>query len=256
MTTKIFYFSATGNSLTTARMLSKQLTDNCELVSMVSLYDLEKVKVCAEVVGIVFPVYLGDLPYLVRNIIERMVFLGTPYIFSVSTYRKWEGYVARRLDDILKKKGQKLSYNYLMRLPGNSTQNTAEVDAILLHMQEEQVTLIAQQVKQQEIMGDYKDIMPEQKPTPFTDGPVNVRGMVAEEHCVGCGTCVQVCPMNNIQIQNMHALIGNNCITCLSCFHWCPVEAIIMSKDQEKERRPKYHHPDIVLQDIIAQKNN
>jgi formate hydrogenlyase subunit 6/NADH:ubiquinone oxidoreductase subunit I len=48
--------------------------------------------------------------------------------------------------------------------------------------------------------------------------------------------------------------VGEDCISCLSCFHWCPQEAIWMSKAEEPmQRRFKYHHPDVTLQDILRQ---
>ena len=82
----------------------------------------------------------------------------------------------------------------------------------------------------------------------------NMRGIKADDKCIGCGICTRVCPMDNIKVENNHAIIGDNCITCLACFHWCPKEAIYMSKEKDIERRFKYHHPDVTLQDIIAQK--
>ena len=60
--------------------------------------------------------------------------------------------------------------------------------------------------------------------------------------------------MNNISLKDGKAIIGDDCATCLACFHWCPVEAIIMSKQEGIERRFKYHHPEVSFTDILAQK--
>jgi Pyruvate/2-oxoacid:ferredoxin oxidoreductase delta subunit len=61
--------------------------------------------------------------------------------------------------------------------------------------------------------------------------------------------------MNNIAIVDGKAKIGDDCSTCLACFHWCPKEAIWMSKQENIARRSKYHHPDVTMADIMAQKN-
>ena len=90
--------------------------------------------------------------------------------------------------------------------------------------------------------------VPELRPVSY---PNNFRGIEAEEHCIGCGTCVKVCPMENIRIENGKAVIGDNCATCLSCFHWCPVKAIWMSKQEGIERRPVYRHPEVALEDFV-----
>ena len=78
----------------------------------------------------------------------------------------------------------------------------------------------------------------------------------APAHCVGCGICEKICPMDNIRLVAERPVFGGNCISCLACFHWCPQEAIWMSKgEEEMKRRFKYHHPDVKLNDILKQKN-
>ena len=95
----------------------------------------------------------------------------------------------------------------------------------------------------------------EPKQTPVHN-PSNMRGMEAEAHCVGCGICEKICPMDNIRLVAERPVFGENCISCLACFHWCPQEAIWMSKgEEEMKRRFKYHHPDVKLNDILKQKN-
>jgi formate hydrogenlyase subunit 6/NADH:ubiquinone oxidoreductase subunit I len=84
--------------------------------------------------------------------------------------------------------------------------------------------------------------------------PNNFRGITVDENCIGCGICAQICPMENIRIENGRAVIGDDCATCLSCFHFCPQEAIWMSRQENIARRSKYCHPDVTLRDILAQK--
>lgn len=83
-----------------------------------------------------------------------------------------------------------------------------------------------------------------------------MRGIKVDEKCIGCQTCIKVCPMNNIELIEGKIKIKDNCMTCLACFHWCPTAAIYMSKEKAIERREKYHHPDVRLTDIIKQKYN
>lgn len=45
--------------------------------------------------------------------------------------------------------------------------------------------------------------------------------------CSGCGACVDVCPMEAIEIVNGIAkIITDNCSNCRICESECPVEAI------------------------------
>ena len=65
MSCTIYYFSATGNSLSTAKILAQQLGD-CQLKTVSSCFKNSKVIEEREMVGIVCPVYYGTVPYPVR----------------------------------------------------------------------------------------------------------------------------------------------------------------------------------------------
>ena len=50
---------------------------------------------------------------------------------------------------------------------------------------------------------------------------------VDEEECIGCETCVEVCPMEAIAMEDGLAVIDQDeCTECLTCLDECPVEAI------------------------------
>ena len=49
------------------------------------------------------------------------------------------------------------------------------------------------------------------------------------ELCTGCGTCVDVCPVEAITIEKEKAVIdADSCVDCGTCVDECPVEAISM----------------------------
>ena len=51
--------------------------------------------------------------------------------------------------------------------------------------------------------------------------------VVNKDVCVGCGTCVGICPVNAIQMVDGVAQIDKEiCINCGSCLGACPVGAI------------------------------
>lgn len=204
-------------------------------------------------IGFIFPIYYGDMPYLVRHIIHKMIFKNVNYIFAFSTYRGHPGEIAKRLDDCLRQQHQTLSLSIGISMPGNSYLSTKEQIIDCLKNQKENIKqLIPQIINHEE--HDYSSLESPEI-SPIAKGFYNMRGIQADDKCIGCGICTQVCPMNNIELKNKQAFIGNNCITCLACFHWCPREAIHMSKEKDIEYRSKYHHPDIHVKEIINQKN-
>ncbi len=251
MKADIYYFSATGNSLTTAKMLADCLGDGSECIPVASLPKTGTISVDATAVGFVFPVYYGDMPYILREAVGRMDFSGSPYIFCVPTYRGHQGAAAQRLNQLLRGRGQKLSLSWGVPMPGNSRLTSAQEAAEMLSLQPERVQEAAKHISAMEV-SDYDAAEPLEATR--VDKPCNFRGIKADENCTGCGLCVSVCPMDNINLQEGKALFGDNCITCLSCFHWCPVEAIYMSLDESIARRFKYRHPNVTSEDIAAQK--
>lgn len=252
MSCVLYEFSATGNCLTTARLLEKEW-DDCHTVPIASLKDCNEIHVLEDVVGFVFPIYYGDMPCLVRNVIKHMHFKEDAYIFAFATYRGHPGDIAKRMDNLLRERQQTLSLCTGIPMPGNSYISTKEqIEDTLKNQRKnilEAIVPILQQKKE-----DYSVL------EDVEDSPIshlwNMRGIKADEHCIGCGLCTKVCPMNNIKLVDKHAVIGDSCLTCLACFHWCPQEAIYMSKEKDIARREKYHHPDIKVVDIIKQKKS
>ena len=65
----------------------------------------------------------------------------------------------------------------------------------------------------------------------------------ANSSCIGCGTCVRVCPRGNIRLVGGKPSFGTNCIGCLSCVQFCPKGAINVGKITE--RRERFPNPNI-----------
>ena len=82
----------------------------------------------------------------------------------------------------------------------------------------------------------------------FMSGPVNpifysffvkANAFTAGDACTGCGQCAELCPMNNITIQNGKPVWGGDCTHCMACICRCPAEAIEYGK--KSLVKPRYH---------------
>ena len=49
---------------------------------------------------------------------------------------------------------------------------------------------------------------------------------ILEEKCVGCGLCVQDCPVRNLSVADGKAAVRGNCMECGHCFAVCPSGAV------------------------------
>lgn len=56
---------------------------------------------------------------------------------------------------------------------------------------------------------------------------------VDEEKCIGCGSCVDICPSEVYELQNEKAVVVNveECVGCESCVESCEQGAITVEED-------------------------
>jgi len=58
---------------------------------------------------------------------------------------------------------------------------------------------------------------------------------VDEDSCIGCGTCVEICPIQVIDLENAIATVNEErCIGCGLCSLNCPEEAISLDKTEQR----------------------
>ncbi len=85
MSTEIYYFSGTGNSLYVARDIAEKT--NGKLISIPAVMNKQSIKTDANSIGIVFPVYMAHLygiPLIVERFIKKLEDIGSKYIFGIS----------------------------------------------------------------------------------------------------------------------------------------------------------------------------
>jgi len=59
---------------------------------------------------------------------------------------------------------------------------------------------------------------------------------VDDDNCIGCGTCVEKCPMEAIELKDSIANIDESrCIGCGVCVHHCPEEAMKLERTGNRE---------------------
>ena len=257
MTTTIYYFSGTGNSLHAARRIAEHVTD-CRVVYIVSLAGAAEIVENSEVVGLVFPVYFGDVPDIVKDFVCRLKIVGRPYFFAVATYGVMQGNVLFSLDRQLKTKGVEMSASFTLAMPDNAYTKMnfitpPEQREAILNASEARLTEIADAVSR-------KQAIPVPGKSSVTAGIMSgtikavcgnfQKGFHSNGDCTGCHTCEKICPAGNIKVSGTTVMWGDRCQKCLACFHWCPKQAVQL--DKKTPAIARYHHSQVTVKDMMA----
>lgn len=260
MTSKIFYFSGTGNSFKIAKDLAKET--NAELISIAQFeYDKNnKTEIDSEIIGLVFPVYMWGPPLIVKRFLENVKLKKDSYIFGVVTCGGSPGGTLIEIDKILKSEGSKLDSGFYVLMPENYVpmynMPLKDKQEKKFKKAEEKVKKIIDIIKNKKASkietssaianilltkGVYKISSPQ---IPKLD-----KHFWVDSNCDGCKICYKVCPVENITMENNKPVWKHHCEMCLSCIHLCPKKAIQYKQSTKKKRR--YHHPEISLNEFF-----
>lgn len=259
----ILYFSGTGNSLAIARQLAERLNEPLlPLIEAVG-QDLTNEKR----IGLIFPTYDFNLPPAMPEMLSRLNISPRSYVFTVITCGSMAGNCVWVLRRILREKGIELAYSHKVSVPDNSAlafgRNPNKQLGKFEHVPARMEQIISElQAESHTLHYSWFSLLSWLLGRPAVErGMIHYLGpKVNPDKCIGCNTCVRVCPMNNIRLmereepmansQKPTALIADRCTVCLACVHVCPQQAI-STNGREALKERQYRHPQIKLKDLL-----
>jgi flavodoxin len=117
MTTDIYYFSGSGNSLVVARDIARELHGN--LIPIPSIMNKSSIVTDAEVIGVVFPVFyaeFGGIPFIITKFIKKLENLGSKYIFAVCPHSGRPRRTIENFDKLLRLSGGSLAGGFTVKM--------------------------------------------------------------------------------------------------------------------------------------------
>lgn len=290
MSTVIYYFSGTGNSLAVARDIAEKT--NGKLIPITSIIDKESITTDADMIGIVFPVYNQGIPFIIKRFVNKFDSLDGKYIFGVCTYGDSPCTSMEYLNNIIKLQGGKLAAGFAVNMPYNYITPSFVLKDFFRSFVLRQVA----EEKQQKMFGNWErklesiyEYVQAHKEGHFemraeviehlmdflnlretlqkkawlkvagfkgqTDLPFQESiqlmdyGFRCDDKCNGCGICLRICPVNDIEMVIGRPVWQHHCEQCFACLQWCPKEAIQFGNGTSQGKR--YHHPDVKLSDML-----
>ncbi|WP_373483021.1 EFR1 family ferrodoxin [Acetobacterium sp.] len=262
-TSKVYYFSGTGNSYYVAKRISDAL--NAKLLPLVLLKKDDAIE--ADLLFFVFPVYDFKPPKLASEIIGNLTLIRARRIIAIATYGIALSSALRHFERTLSKAEVTLSQGYGIRFPHNAvgsigfteTENNARLLAAehrINHILRNIESLSAGSVEKITVFENLTLV----KQLPHVlkliwvllfKGPESLAFKVTE-NCVQCHLCQSICPVDNIEWGRDKPIFGDRCTSCFACIQWCPNSAIRLGDFSFEEMGMKhYHHPKVKAANLI-----
>ena len=231
----ILYFSGTGNSEYVAKRISAALG-----VEAVNLFEPIRARRKEALHSdtpwiVVVPTYAWRIPRIVQDWLDQAEFSSHQGIYFVMTCGENIGNAGTYLEKWCAKKGLTDMGCFPIVMPENYIalfSTPARDKALAIVEQAEPVIDEVVRMIQSGQRFPTPTITPKDR---LCSGPVNALFYPLFVHakpfhvtsaCIACGTCVSLCPLQNIRLEDKVPVWGKDCTHCMACICRCPVEAI------------------------------
>jgi Na+-translocating ferredoxin:NAD+ oxidoreductase RNF subunit RnfB len=249
---KIYYNSATGNSLYVAKIIKDQFKD-CELISMSKALKENKIEISEEMIGFIYPIHCGGLPIVVNEFISRLEINKDAYVFAIGV--TGGGGADMSFNQINKLLSTQISNYCTIKYISNYTRMgknpTEERAKYAIKENESKLLQFIESIKNREHnVKDFKGGIGNFAYKMWKDYYKNRdKNFNVNDKCIGCNMCKQVCPVDNIIMENNKPKWSGLCTDCMACINICPKEAINIGKATIKKNR--YINPYIKREELI-----
>lgn len=234
------YFSGTGNTKHCIEQFVNEIDDS------VSCFSIEDAEVIYEIqkndsIILAYPIYFSNLPKIVKDfLVNNRTYFMDKKVFIIATMGLFSGDGAGCGARLLARYGANIAGGLHLKMPDcisdeKALKKTTEQNRQLVQMAE---------VKIKEAAHKFKSGKPTQEGLGFWYHIAGLFGQrlwfyrktksysnklkINAEKCVGCGVCMKLCPLDNLNITDGKAQAQGKCTMCYRCVNNCPKQAITL----------------------------
>jgi len=242
----ILYFTGTGNSKFVADYLSEKLEDN--VISLNNVIKNNENLICKSEKPyiIVAPIYAWRLPAVVEETIKKAQLNGCKSVYCIVTMGENSGNADKYICKIISDKGMNFTgyigvamqnnYLFMEKMPKPRDASKA-LKTIIPKLDKIAAAIKKNECLEKDDKTAFAALMSGVVNKGFNKFMLKNQQLKADNDCISCGKCVQLCPVNNIEIADDKPTFKGNCCGCLACLHHCPKQAInVKNQTQDKGR--------------------
>ncbi len=229
----IYYFSATGNSQWIAEQIAARTNDTA-----VSMTDVVKGRApqpapirAGETLGIVFPTYAWSTPKYVTKFVRKLSVSKDAFVYAIATCEAEVGSAFLWLAPFLH-----IDSRYALFMPNNFAvwglgANQESYNHRVISESASKLDRIAAEILQKKrsrkLPAEALRLAKSFVIAPIFRLTRSDRKFYADDKCIGCGTCAELCPISDISIKDgKPEWLHKHCMQCCACINRCPVKAI------------------------------
>lgn len=234
------YFSGTGNSRHAVEVFVKKYDKSAKAYAIEDADIVRHIKDQKEIV-FGYPVQYSNIPKMLKDFIAaNQHFWQDKRIFVIATMGMFSGDGAGVLARCLRQYGAEITGGLHLKMPDSIAdervlKRSLEKNKKLVAAAEKKIDHAVWEMKNgktpQEGMGILchmaglfgQRLYFSSKTKQYSD-----QVKIDTRKCVGCGKCVELCPMKNLRIEHTLAKAGDQCTMCYRCINICPVKAITL----------------------------
>lgn len=233
------YLSGTGNTKNCVEKLVAGIDAGAKCIPLENEQAVEAIKQ-EDMIVLGYPVQFSNAPVMVREFIKEHgdIWKGKK-VLCVATQALFSGDGTGCAARILKKYGAKIVGGVHFLMPdaisdNKMLKNTQEKNRSIIAKTDERIEIVIDQIKNGKYPKDgihfYSRIVGllGQRLWFYSKTIHYSNKLKISDACVGCGHCVEVCPMSNLKLQDGKVIANQQCTMCYRCISQCPKQAITL----------------------------
>ncbi len=259
MNVDLRYFSGTGNSYKIIDTCKETLIQNGCKATLFSITDKSDLNEGADLIGFCFPVYAFGIPRICRKYLLNLPQFKSQintFVLITAGDPDESGVSVKESQEILKKKGLKVTYSKVIHMPSNWTvalnPPSKEEAQLIINSGVKKAKKIAQDLLNGALHHHAFNYPPRYSKLGFYKdyylfkwlGVSNLwRDFRTDDTCDSCGLCEKICPTNSIQIADDKPKWAKTCEQCMRCVNYCPKQAIFQKGEGSIKGKNIYYEP-------------
>ena len=235
------YLSGTGNTKHCVEKFVSLLDENAEIIPLEGAELRDQIREKRRIV-LGYPTQFSNAPIMVRDFIKNNKYLWVgKEIFVINTMGAFSGDGTGCSARMLKKYGAMILGGLQIKMPDSvcdskllkkSYEQNRDIIKAADCKIEKWVIQINNGIYPQEGLKliDHAKGLFGQRLWYYRKTATYSSGIKINDNCIGCGLCVQKCPMNNLTLEQNGGkpLQSGKCTMCYSCISQCPKQAITL----------------------------